>query len=234
MRVLLLTAMPLRNDTNMGKTLLKLFSAFQSEELCCLYLGKGVPNSSACMSNFRLGEDDLFRGLLNTKPVGCIVSPILTDTDLMKSSRRSYIVRRKKNNIVIRLLREILWSSLTTKKDALESWLDEQKFDLVFFVLQDTNASLKLLDWILCRYEKKAFIYVTDDYLNDYSGGGLIRKHYFKKRKALLICLSAKVKMVVGVSDIATDWVVNLLKPVGGGANFSYSHRKRLLVDAIA
>lgn len=234
MRVLLLTAMPLRNDTNMGKTLLKLFSAFQSEELCCLYLGKGVPNSSACMSNFRLGEDDLFRGLLNTKPVGCIVSPILTDTDLMKSSRRSYIVRRNKNNIVIRLLREILWFSLTTKKDALESWLDEQKFDLVFFVLQDTNASLKLLDWILCRYEKKAVIYVTDDYLNDYSGGGLIRKHYFKMRKALLISLSAKVEMVVGVSDIATDWVVNMLKPVGGGANISYSLRKRLLVDAIA
>ena len=236
MKVLLLTAVPLRNDTNMGKTLLKLFSDFMPEELCCLYLGKGRPNTDACSSYYQFGENEILSSLFTFKPAGSVVLPDMDDKDLMKSQRRSSLITSNKDNILIRLAREFVWNFAKLKSSALKVWLDGQNFDLVFFVLQDTNASIRILDRILTQYDKKTVVYVTDDYVDDFRKHGLFRKRFFKKRRQMLEKVSSRIVKVIGVSDLATEWFEKVLKynVAGGGENLLYPIWKRMLVDAFA
>ena len=55
-KVLLITGIPVRTDTNTGKTLQTLFADFGSDELAQIYFSPQSPNTNMCSAYYRLCE----------------------------------------------------------------------------------------------------------------------------------------------------------------------------------
>ena len=62
----------------MGKTLSSLFSSFEKEELCQLYIYPSVPDLDYCNSFFRITDKDVVKSILTCSRVkGKIIEPNL-------------------------------------------------------------------------------------------------------------------------------------------------------------
>ena len=74
MKVLIISHCQLSVEYSIGKTLASLFSAFNKNELCQLYVHTGLPDIDICKSYYRLTDKDVLKGLLTCGAKGKEVS----------------------------------------------------------------------------------------------------------------------------------------------------------------
>lgn len=135
MKVLIISHNPISNQSNMGKTFLSLFSQFQKEELCQLYIYPVIPNEARCGSYYRVTDKDALNSLVRLKKAGGEIQAhrISADQGLYELPEdQSFYKNRKNKSALRRLLRDAMWRIAPWYNSGLKAWLDREKPDCIF------------------------------------------------------------------------------------------------------
>lgn len=135
MKVLIISHLPVATQNNMGKTFLSLFSEFDKQELCQLYIYPAIPDVDRCSSYYRVTDKQILRSLPWRKAVGGeIDSSLICQTQgLYEHEEDESFYRSKKNKSPVRrLLRDAMWAMANWYNDELIGWLDREKPTCIF------------------------------------------------------------------------------------------------------
>lgn len=205
-KVLIISGIPFRNDTNLGKTLSTLFSSFSSNELVQLYFSPQTPNVKACASYYQINEKQLFRsffGLIEKRCGKIIFGKDVSGADAGAEANPSAILALRQH-ILIPIFRDLLWCVSKWKSRKLNRWLDENKPDVVFCILPGSVKSCRIMDYVARRYNSPIVLFVTDDYYNDHElHPGILRRWYYQWLQKSIDKMAFQVKRVVGCSELA-------------------------------
>lgn len=208
--ILIISATPIRNDTNMGKTLKSLFNDFNEFNLYQLYFSPEKPNLNICKSYYQIHEKQLlksFFGLVKTK-CGTVIS--VSDIELetySKITKNNLYFTQRKNRIDIKILRELIWGIAYWKNKKLKNWINEIKPDIIFTIMHDNNMITRFVKSLSSKMNIPVIMFITDDYYNDFIiSHNPIRKIYYSRRKRLNNELGKNVKYLIGCSEKATNY----------------------------
>lgn len=167
MKVLIISHNPVTTQNNMGVTFLSLFSCFDRQELCQLYIYPTLPNQNRCASFYRVTDKEILNSLLRfRKPGGIIAGAQIRETEgLFENAEDESFYRSRKNKSPIRrMLRDAMWSLSRWYTRQLRTWLDQQQPDCIFVA----PGVAKFLYDIALKIAKERKIpivtYICDDY----------------------------------------------------------------------
>lgn len=235
MKVLIISGVPIRTDTNSGKTLKNLFSDFAPEELSQLYFSPETPNTDLCGDYYRVCEKQMLKSCFGLRRSKCggVATPVQTGEIAVNPERNPLVLTKNKRAIHIRLARELVWSLTHWKNAGLKAWLKKQNPDVILAVMQDTNGATKAIRWVARQTGCPVVYYITDDYYNDPENSGhFLRKRYFRKRQRLNKALSGSVRAVTGCSGKMTDYFRKELNIPTGEPVFTPSNPAYLALPA--
>lgn len=207
-RVLIVSGIPFRNDTNLGKTLCTLFSAYRPEELAQLYFSPQTPNVTKCNTYYQISEEQLIRSCFGIIKKRC--GRIIDSNHISKAS--SSVESHPKAAISLRhfigvsVMRDYLWMFSAVKTKKLNNWLQDVNPTALFFLMPQDIKSSRIIEYVVSVCNCPLVMFVTDDYYNDPSlKPGLLRRWYFKKKQESLDLLCRSVSIVVGCSELASS-----------------------------
>lgn len=167
MKVLIIGHLPVATQNNMGITFLSLFSRFQREELCQLYIYPAYPDVDRCASFYRVTDKEVLSSLVKFRRPGGPVDPALIrpSQGLYEVAEDESFYRSRKNKSALRrLLRDGMWKLSRWYSPQLKAWLREQKPDCIFIA----PGVAKFIYDITLRIAKKENIpivtYICDEY----------------------------------------------------------------------
>lgn len=204
MKALIISGIPFRSDTNSGKTLQTLFSKFNKEELCQLYFSPDIPNLDMCNSYYQICEKQMIKsgfGFIK-KNCGGEVSPI---KDNKKRIENPGCLSKNKDDILIRIGREFIWSFSKWRNRRFKDWLHRENPDVIFTIMHDVNHATAAVRWIADYLKIPVILYITDDYYNDFNASfNILRALYFRRRKVLNKELAKYCNYLIGISETAS------------------------------
>lgn len=167
MKVLIISHNPISTQNNMGKTFLSLFSQFERDELCQLYIYPTLPNMDRCASYYRVTDKEALKAITRfQKPGGVIPRDQIREGEGMyEKAEDERLYRNQKNKSALRRMgRDAMWRMAGWYTPALESWLEEQKPQCIFLA---PGAAGFIYDFAL-KIGKKRDIpivtYICDEY----------------------------------------------------------------------
>ncbi len=212
MKVLIVSGIPIRNDSNNGKTLQSLFSGFSKDELCHLYFSPASPNVDMCRSYYQLCEKQMLKscfGLIRSK-CGRVIYDI-SNAEPQKSN--ALLLTKNKDAIGMRLAREMVWRLTAYKNQCLKNWLEEQSADVIFAALTDTNSTIQMLRWIARKTKRPLVLYIADDYYTDpQRSANPLRRMYYARRQTLIKGLAPHIKALIGGSEKLSSYFSEALQ----------------------
>ena len=135
MKILLISHNPISTQSNMGKTFLSLFSRFDEQELCQLYIYPVIPNQRRCASYYRITDKDALNAVLRLKKTGGEIPVEQIDENqgiYENMDDQSFYKSRKNKSALRRLLRDGLWAMSRWNNKRLRQWLDRESPDCIF------------------------------------------------------------------------------------------------------
>lgn len=184
-------------QNNMGKTFLSLFSEFEKEELCQLYIYPSFPDVDGCSSYYRVTDKEMLRSVIKFKTPGGEVDKnlICESQGLYEKAKDESLYRNKKNKSAARrLLRDALWSIGGWYNKNLENWLGKEKPDCIFIA---PGAAMFIYDVAMKISEKlniPMVTYICDEYYFVKEPSGLLEK-------ARLYLLKSKIRELMKKSS---------------------------------
>ena len=167
MKVLIISHNPISTQSNMGKTFLSLFSQFQKEELCQLYIYPVIPNEERCASYYRVTDKDILKCLCRFQKPGAQIHArhISKKQGLYENpGDQSFYKNRKNKSAMRRLMRDVIWKIAPWYNSNLRTWLDQEDPDCIFVA----PGVAKFLYDIALQISKKRNIpivtYICDEY----------------------------------------------------------------------
>lgn len=167
MKALIISHNPISTQSNMGKTFLSLFSQFDREELCQLYIYPVIPNQDRCASYYRVTDKDVLNSLLRFGKAGGEIprERISQSQGLYENSEDQAFYKSRKNKSALRrLLRDTMWSVSNWYHGGLKEWLDRERPECIFVA----PGVAKFLYDIAIRISQKLDIpvitYICDEY----------------------------------------------------------------------
>ena len=167
MKVLIISHNPISNQSNMGKTFLSLFSQFDKEELCQLYIYPVIPNEDRCASYYRVTDKDALNSLIRLKkPGGEVPAEQISENQGLyeETGDQAFYKNRRNKSALRRLLRDAMWKVAPWYNSSLKAWLDREKPECIFVA---PGVAKFLYDFAL-RISKKLHIpivtYICDEY----------------------------------------------------------------------
>jgi hypothetical protein len=158
----------------MGKTFLSLFSSFDKDELCQLYVYPTIPDTDACHSWYRITDRDVLRSYTRFGKVnGRVIRSDEIDTrkhEMFESEDDRAFLKKKKKNSFSLICRDILWSFARWNNRSLHDWLADEKPDCIFVAPGQSKFIYNIALKIARILKVNVFTYVCDDYY-------LARKH---------------------------------------------------------
>ena len=134
MKILIISHVPVSTQNNMGKTFLSLFSAFEKQELCQLYIYPAIPNVDRCSSYYRVTDKEVLKSLPFGKPGGELDRSLIRETAGMyeHAQDESFYRSRRNKSALRRLLRDGMWQCSRWNNERLAAWLDQEKPGCIF------------------------------------------------------------------------------------------------------
>lgn len=214
MKVLVISGMPIRTDTNNGKTFKTLLAGFNPEELAQLYFSPQVPNVDVCSSYYQICESQILKSMfgLKSKACGGTVLPFVegTNAERPKSNPRKLVKNKEKN--CIKFARELIWDIAYWKNKSFKEWLSIEKPEVIFAIMHNTNGVTRAVKWVAERTACPVVLFVTDDFYNDQeNSNNILRKRYYKIRRNLYQKMSQHIKLLVGCSEKASEYFADVL-----------------------
>ena len=185
-RILIISHLPLSDETNVGKTLLNLFSSYPIRNVMQLYF-KNVGETNADYDSFYIG--DISRStadekMANTRNGGLgILYPILTFFDI----RSPFLL----------LLRDLFWSFKDLEKLGLYKWVENGKPDSIFLAPGYSMFPYKIAVKLSAKYNIKLCTYFMEDFYNEkrFSLSPFFWIRYYLFRKTVRKCVKQSDKL---------------------------------------
>lgn len=168
MKILIISHNPISTQNNMGKTFLSLFSHFEKDELCQIYISPTLPNLDRCASYYRVTDKEVVSALFRRwEKVGGEIpkDQIREEEPLYQNPEDRALYRNPKNKSPVRrMLRDAMWQLVKWYDRDLERWLEREKPECIFFA---PGAAKFIYDFAL-RISKRLHIpivtYICDEY----------------------------------------------------------------------
>ncbi len=167
MKVLIVSHLPVATQNNMGKTFLSLFSQFDRQELCQLYIYPAIPDVDRCAGYYRVTDKEILRSLLTLKHPGGALDHTLIQASqgLYEDPEDEGFYRNTKNKSPVRrMLRDGMWAMSRWYSAELDRWLDREKPTCIFLA----PGPAKFIYDVALKISKKRQIpivtYVCDEY----------------------------------------------------------------------
>lgn len=205
MKVLIVSHTCLNTHNNMGRTLLSLFSAFDKDELCQLYLYPMLPDIEKCSSYYRITDKAVLKGCIKRRVNGREIEKSEIDTsihNLFENEDDKKLYRNKKNKSSIRvLLRDLMWRLSPWYNKQLVSWIEREKPTCIFVAPGIPKLLYDIALKISREFNLPIITYICDDYyfLNDHTAflDKLRQKLMMKKMDELM----SKTSHMVAICD---------------------------------
>ncbi len=165
MKVLLLSHNPICTNNNMGKTLRALFSSFDRDQLCQLYVHPAIPDIDACHSYFRITDKQVVAAGPWGNPGGELPAELVQqEIEKRKTGQQLPPAPWKGVDPLKCLLRDAAWKVSNWYSPALKAWLDKEAPSVIFVA----PGYAKFIYDIALRIAKDRSLpvvtYICDDY----------------------------------------------------------------------
>lgn len=194
MKVLIISHNALITFDNMGKTLLSLFSSFEKNELCQLYVYPSVPNSDRCSSYFRITDKDILKSYFTAKVCSCEVYPDKNVNSIYEFKSDRSLYNNTKNRSPLRLLaRDFMWRFSAWNNKSLKRWLNREKPDCIFVAPGKSKFIYDIALNISKKYKIPIVSYLCDEFY--FVSAGQV---FFER--ILRTCLKKKIEKLIAQS----------------------------------
>ena len=197
---------------NVGRFLADTFRDWPADRLSQLFFYDETPTVRLCERYFRITDQDVLQSLLRFRR-GCC-GTALTQDDIdptlensisagLKESRLYRFKTRHKS--LARVFRDAAWKMGTWKTERLNQWIEENRPDLIYYVMSDYCFPYEVVSYLADRYRLPVFISIEDDYyFNDQSQTALDRLQN-RRYKALFQKAMERSFGVSYASDVMKD-----------------------------
>ena len=204
MKTLIISHMPFLSYDAMGKTFCSLFSCFEKQELCQLYIYPSIPNVDKCESLYRITDKDVLKGLFKRK-LGRVIENSEIDnagSNLYENANDEKIYRTPKNKKPLRMLmRDAMWKISHWYSKNLVEWIKNEKPTVIFIA----PGTAKFIYDIALKISKKFKLpivgYICDDYYFIKDGGSFLKKRQIRLLQKKTEKLMARTSKIISISD---------------------------------
>lgn len=219
MKVLIISHNATSNINNMGKTLKALFSTFEKEELCQLYVYPSIPDADICSSYYRITDKSVLKGYFSLQAPGKKISEIKrvnNENGILEHEKDSAIYGKKSNQTAVkRLLRDIMWKFSRWDSKGLHEWLAEEKPTCIFLAPGYAKFIYDIAMKISKRLDIPIITYICDDYYfvkPPKSLAGRIQLNLLKKKIDAL--MNRSTQLVVICEELKNAYSAEFCLPV--------------------
>lgn len=163
MKVLIISHNSLSPKHSIGKTLISLFSCFDKNELCQLYIHGSDPLNIGT-SFFRITDKDALKGIFTRKVNGIIVSPQKDGFENTSTKSQKKYFAKNKANLAIELARDFTWKLSPWYNKKLKEWITEQKPTCIFVAIGSGKFLYKMAIKISKEFNLPIYTYICDDF----------------------------------------------------------------------
>ena len=167
MKILIISHNPISTQSNMGKTMLSLFSGCGREELCQLYIYPTLPDLDRCASYYRITDKDILRSLVTWKKPGREIEKecIGPGQGLYERAEDQALYKNRKNKSAVRrLLRDAMWAMVRWYHKDLQAWLERENPECIFVAPGAAKFLYNLALRISVRRQIPVVSYICDEY----------------------------------------------------------------------
>ena len=197
MKVLLISHNPICTYNGMGKTFASLFSTFNKEELCQLYIYPSFPDLDMCSSYFQITDKEVLKSLCIKRNVGKQIRKenIRPDQQIYENPGDEAIYRSKRNKKPIRkIMRDAMWRASGWNNASLNNWLQQENPTIIFVAPGDAVFLYNIALQIARDRKLPIVVYICDEYYFMQSAVSGFRKIQVrqtrKKMEELMSCSS--------------------------------------------
>ena len=176
-RLLIISADPISQTYNNGKTLESMISSWSGEHVAQIFTNPYNPCSRVCKRFFRITDPEVSRYWLGQHDCGASAENVEVSETFYTTS---WIRTLLKGMHSFRLLREILWHVKWSKNESLNQWLDAFKPEVVLLMGGDGVFLYRICKYVAGRFDIPIVFQVTDEYLErpiGLSPSGAIHKY---------------------------------------------------------
>ena len=165
MKVLLISHNPFSTYQSMGKTFMSLFSSFEKEELCQLYVYPSFSDVDMANSYYRLTDRDAIKRICPLLRAGGEVTHHAYTGSMVENSTDKKIYSKESNNQpLMRILRDLVWKMSFWYTRDLRDWLDREKPTCIFLAPGYAKFIYDIAMKISRERGLPIVIYICDDY----------------------------------------------------------------------
>ncbi len=166
MRILFISASPLRKEISIGNTFLNLFSGMEDIEFASIYTRAGKPDT-AIAQGFCITEKMLLKNLLGKGPAGTKTEPqAMEETTLSASEEKKISFIKSRRWTIFFWMQDLIWRIGRWKSKVLQDFVEEFKPDIIFTLLSSTSFLNRLILYIKHIARVPLVVYAWD---NNYS-----------------------------------------------------------------
>lgn len=197
MKLLIISHNPITTYDAMGKTMASLFSQFEKEELCQLYIYPTIPDIDFCDSYYRVTDKDVLKSYLKLHVKGSVIDKSRIDTAVhqrFENPEDEAKYRNRKNKTAPRMiLRDLMWHFAHWYNKDLKNWVKAQKPTCIFVAPGTAQFLYNMALKISKDFKIPIVTYVCDEY------------YFVKKPKGILdrirvASLKKKIKQLMSKS----------------------------------
>ncbi len=208
MKILLITHNPLSTYNNMGKTFLSLFSEFDRDELCQLYIHPSLPDVDICHAYYRITDREVLRSVYTRKAPGREITRDMMSqvpTDASNHEDPPAVNIKNKSSAIVRLGRDAVWKLSCWYSKKLKAWLDKEQPTCIFLA----PGYAKFIYDVALRIAKDRRIpiatYICDDYYFVSPPTSVLSKLQLRLLKKKTQALMRRSSCVIGICDEIKD-----------------------------
>lgn len=204
MKVLVISHNPMSVRTSIGKTLVSLFSSFEKDELCQLYINAGRPERDMCSSCYRITEKSVLKGIFTRRVYGGVVTG--EDTPVVQNAPVSKKSSANRNKPYVDLLRDTMWALSPWYNKKVRRWVKEQQPTCIFVAIGSNKFLYNMALKISREFSLPLYTYVCDDFYTMKPPkellGGLWSRLLRRKTRQLLGASSGIVSICSEMSEV--------------------------------
>ena len=166
MRILFISASPLKKEISVGNTFLNLFSGMEDMEFASIYTRAGKPDA-AIHQGFCMTEKMLLKNLLGKGPAGVKIKPqTMEGTTLSTSEEKKISFMKSRRWTIFFWIQDLIWRIGRWRSKELEDFVEDFKPDIIFTLFSSTSFLNRIILHIKEIAKVPLVVYTWD---NNYS-----------------------------------------------------------------
>lgn len=167
MKVLIVSHNPFSTYQSMGKTFLSLFSGFDKNELCQLYIYPTIPDVNVCNSFYRVTDKDVLKSYIHFGKVSSReIRQDEIDTTVhekFENKKDEKLYNREKNYLTM-IGRDCMWKFSKYYNNSLDNWIKREMPTCIFLAPGEAKFIYDLGIKISKKNNIPIVTYVCDEY----------------------------------------------------------------------